>query len=163
MVRTKPTLYAMTGTIGAGKTTLAKKLSAEKQTVAFLIDHSIQRLGFPIRSIEDYDKCYYGVRNIIADCALQLLKLDQPVVLDFGGNVGHWDWLSKLGDQGDANIEIFHLLAPVEVRWKRVQKRNLEPDEFNFSEEEFASMPTISAAPQVQRDGLKITKVESFE
>lgn len=161
MIEGKPTLYAMTGLIGAGKTTFAKKLSKEKKAVVFLIDHHIRQLGRPINSIEDYDKCYFGVTNIISDVACQLLKLGQSVVLDFGGNVGQWEWLSAIADQTDANIEIFHLLGPFEVRKQRVQKRNLEPGEFNFSDEEFASMPTISAAPSVQRKGLRITVVET--
>lgn len=99
--------------------------------------------------------------NIIADCAGQLLKLGQPVVLDFGGNIGQWEWLSTIADQAGSNIEIFHLIAPIEVRKQRVQKRNSEPGEFIFSDEEFESMPTVSAAPQVQREGLKITVVET--
>lgn len=158
----KPTIYVMTGTIGAGKTTFAKKLAKEKKTVVFLIDDSIRKLKVPIKSIEDYDKCYYGVRNIITDCVLQLLRLNQSVVLDFGGNVGHWEWLTSIADQTGANIEIFHLLAPVDVRRERVRKRNLDPNEFHFSDEEFESMPKVSATPQVQRDGLKITTIDTY-
>jgi len=161
MLEGKPTLYAMTGAIGAGKTTFAKKLSKEKKAVVLLIDHYIRQLGMPIHSIEDYDKCYFGVTNIISDIACQLLKLGQSVVLDFGGNVGQWEWLNAIADRADANIEIFHLIAPLEVRKQRVQKRNLEPGEFHFSDEEFSSMPTVSAAPNVQREGLKITVIET--
>ncbi len=157
----KPKLYAMTGTIGSGKTTYAKKLSSEKNAVVFLIDDYIRQLGIPIKSVEDYDKYYYGVRNIITDCTLQLLRLNQSVVLDFGGNIGHWEWLSSIADQTSANIEIFHLLAPLDVRRDRVRKRNLSPNEFHFSDEEFESMPKVSAAPQVQREGLKITVIET--
>jgi predicted kinase len=154
----KPTIYAMTGTIGAGKTTFAKQLANEKKTVVLLIDHYIRQMG-PVKSKEDYDKYYFGVRNIIADCSRQLLKLGQPVVLDFGGSVGHWEWLCSIADPSAANIEIFHLLAPKDVRRERVRKRNLGPDEFHFSDEEFESMPTVSATPQVQRTGLKITVI----
>src|SRR5689334_7705788 len=134
------TIYAMTGTIGAGKTTFAKKLAQDKKSVALLIDHYIRLLG-PVHSREDYDKSYYGVRNVIADCASQLLILGHPVVLDFGGSVGHWEWLSAIADRAKANIEIFHLIAPIEVRRQRVQKRNLNPEEFKFSDEEFEAMP----------------------
>lgn len=161
MIEGKPTLYAMTGTIGAGKTTFGKKLSKEKKTVVLLVDHYIRQLGIPISSIEDYDKCYFGVTNIISDVACQLLKLGQSVVLDFGGNVGQWEWLSNIADQAHADIEIFHLIAPLEIRKQRVQKRNLEPGEFQFSDEELLSMPSESAAPNVQREGLKITVIET--
>lgn len=157
----KPTLYAMTGCIGVGKTTFAKKLSTEKKAIVFLIDESIRRLGFPIKSLEDYDRYYHGVVNIIADSAIQLLRLNQPVVLDFGGNTGQWEWLSSIADKAGANIEIFHLIAPLEVRRDRVRKRNRLPNEFHFSDEEFDSMPKVSAAPQIQRDGLKITVIET--
>ena len=156
----KATLYAMTGCIGAGKTTFAKKLSNEKKAVVFLIDESIRRLGFPIKSVEDYDRFYHGVINIIADSAIQLLQLNQPVVLDFGGNIGQLDWLSSIAEKAAANIEIFHLITPLEVRRDRVRKRNLLPNEFRFSDEEFDSMPKVSAAPP-QRAGLKITVIET--
>lgn len=156
-----PTLYAMTGTVGSGKTTFAKMLATEKKAAVFLIDESIRRLGFPVKSVEDYDRYYYGVINIIADCALQLLRLKLPVVLDFGGNVGQWDWLSSIADNADANIEIFHLIAPLDARRDRVRKRNLLPNEFHFPDEEFDSMPRVSATPLVQRVGLKITVIET--
>ena len=153
----------MTGTIGSGKTTFAKKLSKNKKSVIFLIDHSIRQLGVPIKSVQDYDQCYQGVTKIISDLAIQILKLGQSVVLDFGGNVGQWDWLSAISDQGKANIEIFHLMAPIETRKRRVLQRNMEPEEFKFSEQEFASMPTVSAAPDVKREGLKITLVNTVD
>ncbi len=159
-MNSKPTIYAMTGPIGAGKTTFAKQLSKEKKAVVLLIDHYIRQVG-PIKTKEDFDKYYFGVRNIIADFSRQLLLLGQSVVLDFGGSVGHWDWLCSLADPADANIELFHLLAPKEVRRERVRKRNLQPEEFHFSDEEFESMPTESATPEVQRKGLTVTVIDT--
>jgi predicted kinase len=162
MEKAKPTIFAMVGTIGAGKTTYAEKLSKEKKAVFFPIDKSIKQLGQPIASKEDYEKYYFGVRDLIGNYALQILELGQSVVLDFGGSVGHWDWLSTIADKAKANIEIFHMRAPIEVRRERVRKRNSDPNVvFKFSDEEFNAMPTESATPQVQRQGLKIIVVDT--
>jgi predicted kinase len=156
-----PTLYAMVGTIGSGKTTYAEKLSREKGAIFFSIDKHIKLLGQPIGSKENYDRYYFGVRDVIADYTLQLLNLGQSVVLDFGGSVGHWEWLSSLADQAKANIQIFHLIVPIEVRRERVRKRNSDPKTiFRFSDDEFNSMSTVSAAPNVTRPGLLITVID---
>ena len=156
-----PTIYAMVGTIGAGKTTFAAKLANEKNAVFYSIDRAVKDLGKPITSREDYDKYYFLVRTAIAAGAVEALKNGRPVVLDFGGSRGHAEWLDGIAAEAGAAIEIYHLLAPLEVRRERVRKRNLEPDVvFRFSDEEFDSMPTVSAAPE-ERAGLKVRVVRT--
>lgn len=159
METTNRKLYAMVGAIGSGKTTFAKRLAEEKNAVFFSIDQNIKQLGQPINSQKDYDKYYFGMREIIADHAVKVLKCGVSVVLDFGGNVGHWEWLSSISADADADVEIFHLVAPIEVRRERIRKRNLDPDVvFRFSDQEFESMPVDSAAP-IERPGLKVTLI----
>ena len=154
-------IYAMVGTIGSGKTTYARKLASEKQAILFCIDEDIKQLGQPVESKEDYDKYYFGVRAIIADHASKILKIGMSVVFDFGGSVGHWEWLRSIATQSNSEIEIFHLIAPREVRRERVRKRNADPEAaFQFSDEEFDSMPGESATPSAQ-PGLKITVVNT--
>ena len=157
----RPVIYAMVGTIGSGKTTYARNLADEKKLIPFCIDENIKQLGQTISSKEDYDKFYFGVRAIITDYASKALKLGKSVVLDFGGSVGHWEWLHSLAEQTNSEIEIFHLLAPVEVRRERVKRRNSDPDvSFRFSDEEFDTMPTESAAPSLQ-PGMKVTVIRT--
>jgi predicted kinase len=159
----KPTLYAMAGTIGSGKTTFAKKLAKQKKAAFFSIDKHIKQLGQPIKTTKDYDRYYYGVRSVIEDYAVQLLRLRQSVVLDFGGSNGHWNWLKAIAKKTKSNIEIFHLLAPMEVRRERVKKRNLDPKTvFRFSAKEFNEMPLVSTTPKVKQKNLKITVINSI-
>ena len=157
----KPIIYAMVGTIGSGKTTYARKLSEEKRALLFCIDENIKQLGQSITSKEDYEKYYFGVRTIIADHASKALNLGNSVVLDFGGSVGHWEWLQSVASPSNAEIEIVHLLAPLQVRRERVRKRNSEPHAvFRFTDAEFDAMPTESAAPK-DKPGLRVTEVQT--
>jgi predicted kinase len=157
----KPRIYAMVGTIGSGKTTYATKLALEKSAVLFCIDESIKLLNQPVKSKEDYDKYYYGVRAIITNLAIKTLNLGVSVVFDFGGNRGHWEWLQDLALKGEADIEIFHLKAPKEVRRERVRQRNTKQDViFYFSDADFDTYPTESAAPTPQQ-GLIVTEIQT--
>ena len=52
------TVYAVAGQIGAGKTTLARKLAKEKNALFFSTDQWIAGLGVPIGSHEVYAKYY---------------------------------------------------------------------------------------------------------
>ena len=87
----------MNGRIGSGKTTRAKQIAIEKNAALFSIDHHVQPLGQPITNAQEYEKYNFGVRDIIAELALQNLKLGTSVVFDFGGSVGHRDWLRSSG------------------------------------------------------------------
>ncbi len=151
----------MSGPIGSGKTTFAKKIAAEKHAVFISIDHYVKLLGQLIGSAKDYEKYYYGVRDIIADVTLKLLKANLSVVLDFGGTQGHWDWLKSIAVAADAEIEIYNLIVPIEDRRKRVQKRNSNPATmFQFSDEEFNNMPIESMTPPEQT-GLRIINIKN--
>ena len=95
----------MNGRIGSGKTTRAKQIAIEKNAALFSIDHHVQPLGQPITNAQEYEKYYFGVRDIIAELALQNLKIGTSVVFDFGGSVGHRDWLRSLAQSAKAGQE----------------------------------------------------------
>lgn len=155
----KPVVYAMAGPIGSGKTTWAKRIAAEKHAAFFSIDQFIKMLGQPIHTAQDYDRFYLGMRGVIASAALQFLNRGISVVLDFGGTRGHWDWLRSLAESANADVEIHRLNIPLEIRRERVKARNSDPDAvFQFSDEEFDSMPKDSTTPEA-RPGLRIIEV----
>lgn len=149
----------MAGPIGSGKTTYAKRLAAEKNAAFLSIDEQLKHLGHPIRNTADYEEHYFGMRDVIAKLSLEILSRGVSVVLDFGGTAGHWNWLKSLADEANADVEIYNLIVPLEVRRERVKARNSEPDAiFRFSAEEFDSMPTESTTPKEQ-PGLKVIEV----
>lgn len=149
----------MAGPIGSGKTTLAKRIANERNTAFFSIDQCIKTLGQPIGSAQEYEKYYFGMRDVIANASLQFLSHGISVVFDFGGTAGHWTWLKALADSANADVEIYHLIVPIEVRRERVRARNSDPGFiFHFSDEEFDSMPKESTPPEEQ-PGLKVIEI----
>src|SRR4051812_40132474 len=109
----KPVIYAMAGPIGSGKTTLARQIATEKPTAFFSIDQLIKMLGQPISNAQDYEKYYFGMRDIVANISIQFLSRGISVALDFGGTAGHWDWLKAIADTTKADVEIYHLIVPI--------------------------------------------------
>ena len=157
----KPVIYAMAGPIGSGKTTLAARIAQEKHAAFFPIDQFIKMLGQPINNTEQYDSYYGGMRDVIANVSLQFLSRGISVAFDFGGTKGHWNWLQPLAESANADVEIYHLIVPIEVRRQRVRVRNSDPAAvFHFSDEEFDTMPKESITPE-QQPGLKIIEIRS--
>ena len=149
----------MSGPIGSGKTTIAKKIANEKGAILFSIDEQIKTLDQPIQNLQDYEKYYFGIREIIANVAAQILKRNVCVVFDFGGTKGHWSWLKPIADASNADIEVYNLIVPIEERRNRVRARNADPNAiFRFSDEEFDSKPKQSIPPEAH-PGLKIIEV----
>ena len=82
--------------------------------------------------------------------------------MDFGGGMGHWEWLRAIADSAEAHIEIYHFEIPLEVRLNRVRRRNEEkpPGIYHFTmsdDEVIASKPTRETPPPSER--VKIIKV----
>ena len=158
----KLTVYAMAGPIGAGKTTLAKQIAKEKNAAFFSIDQLIKMLKQPLGSAQEYEKYYFGMRDAIANISLQFLNHGISVVFDFGGTDGHWGWLKALADSANAEVEIYNLVVPIEIRRERVRGRNSDPVAiFHFSDESFDSMPKESTPPD-EVPGLKVIQIRGI-
>lgn len=141
----------MTGAMGSGKTTMALKISKETGAQFYSLDSIIKGFNEPIKSLKDYEFHMTKALAIISASAIQNLKDGQSVVFDFGGGMGHWEWLKNIADSTGADMEIYHFDNPLEVRMSRVKKRNVEKPKglyhFTMSDEEIIASKDAKELP----------------
>lgn len=161
-----PTIYALTGGNGSGKTTFALKLSREKGAVFLSLDKTIKGFNEPIRSFEDYMAHFNRALELMSKEAITALKKEESVVFDFGGGIATRPWLKQIAKEGDAKIEIFHLEVPFEERRQRIQKRNKDknPDIFFFhmSDEEFLQQNKTAPEPPPEEPGVMVKRIDNL-
>ena len=113
----------------------------------------------PIKDIKDYESHMAKAHDIMCFGATEALKSGKNVVLDIGGP---WPRVRDLSTALDVKIEIYHFEISVEVRWLRVQKRNLERPEgvyhFTMYKHEFDSQDVKRNVPALE-PGLQIIKI----
>lgn len=157
--KTPPSLHFFCGKIAAGKSTLAKKLSAEKNAVLISEDLWLSKL-YPeaIRTFEDYLTCSSRLKKVLSEHIKGLLAEGNTVVLDFPGNTrGQRSWFRNLYK----DIEADHCLHYVERSNAdcliQLKKRNKEkPDGSKFTTpEEFMMVTGYFEAPQ-DEEGFRI-------
>ena len=152
------TIYAMTGPMGSGKTTLALKIAKEQSAFFQSLDGTIKNLNEPIGDLQGYERLMPKALDLMFSKALEALKNGQSVVFD----VGRWPWLMELADAAGAKIEIYYFEISIEERWRRVQKRNEEKPEnvyhWTMSKKEFDAQDPRRQLPEL-RPGLKFIKV----
>lgn len=165
MKNTQPIIYALTGGNGAGKTTYALKISKEKGAVFFSLDKTIRDFNQVIQSYEDYMRYFQRALDVMSAQAHLALKDGVSVVFDFGGGVSSRPWLKQIAKLGGAEIEIFHLEVPLEVRRRRIQQRNIEKDKdvyfFHMSDEEFNLHNKNDPEAPPAETGIKVIKVNN--
>lgn len=120
-------LFLLHGFVGAGKTTFAKKLSAETGAIRFSPDEWMDLLygnNPPEALFADYNR---RVKDLIWNVAEQLLKRDQHVILDYGF------WTRKSRNEyrlrGSAlNVEtvLYSVSCDPQLMRERVRQRSLE-------------------------------------
>lgn len=123
------TAFLIHGYLGAGKTTLACRLEAEKQAVRFTQDEWMRSLygEDPPKAI--FEECAQRVSNLIEATWTRCMLLKTNVILDFG----FWSrrerdrirgLVASLG--GDAIL--YRLSCPDNLAWERIDKRNERPE-----------------------------------
>ena len=112
------------GLPGAGKTTLARQLAADRGAVRLTQDEWLWALGStpwdePTREKLDRELCRL---------AHEILRLGLSVVLDFG----LWtrierDEMRAMARGLGVGVELHYVEAPTDERWRRIAARNSEP------------------------------------
>ena len=153
----KAVIYATAGQIGSGKTTLGRKLAAEKKALFFSADQWIAGLGVPIGSHEVYAKYYVGCENRIREVALQAMNLGISVVFDFGVNQAKGrKGLKVFAQTSGFDLVIYHLNVPLDICRERVRDRNHRKPpgihSFDFSDEDFDIISKNYDAPTSDED-----------
>lgn len=156
-----PSLHFFCGKIAAGKSTLARKLTSEKNAVLISEDLWLSRL-YPdsIHTFEDYLTCSSRLKKVLSDHIKGLLREGNSVVLDFPGNTrGQRAWFKNLYKDINANHCLHYLVrsnADCLVQLKIRNKENPEGSKFT-SPEEFMMVTGYFEAPDAA-EGFHIEK-----
>jgi len=124
-------LHFLVGSTGAGKTTYARGFCREVGAVRFSVDEWMSSLFWmdspqplePAWSMERVRRC----SDQIWETAVQVARVGAPCMLELGfGSRERRETYATRASEAGLSVK-YHLLdAPLEERWKRVQRRNEE-------------------------------------
>jgi predicted kinase len=114
-------LILICGLVGAGKTTLARRLAEEVPAVRFCPDEWLQDL-----QIDLFDEATRArLEKRFKELAYELLKHGQNVILEFGfWDRAERDEIREAARAIGANVELRFLDVPADELHRRVQERN---------------------------------------
>lgn len=155
------TLHFISGRLAAGKTTLARKIAAERHAVFLCEDVWLSKLSDGISSFEDYLKWSRRCRSVMGPLIVDTLRTGASVVLDFAGNrIDERAWVRGLSEEAGSFHVLHFLNVNEEECLRRLQMRNqLKPEGLYFastSEADFRAICKFFQVPDAS-EGLNIT------
>ena len=154
-------LILFCGKMGAGKTTLSKAISSEKECVLISEDDWLSS-HYPnlINSFEDYIKYSRLIKPFVKDLVQSILCAGVTVVMDFPANtIRQRKWLLSLSQEIEAEHELFFLNMSDEQCLSQIAKRRTEqPEREQFDTEDVFYEVTKYFEPPSTDEGLFITE-----
>jgi len=123
---TQAELHFFCGKMAAGKSTLALKLSLQKNTILIVEDIWLSKL-FPdeIIDIQSYIKYSARLKPIISEHILNLLNIGISVVLDFPANtVTQREWFTKIINKSQAKHTLHYVNTSDDTCLEQLKIRN---------------------------------------
>lgn len=112
------------GLPGAGKTTLARQLAADRGALRLTQDEWLIALGSSPWDASTREKVDHELWRV----AQEVLRLGLSVVLDFGlWAKSERDEMRSVARGLGVGVELHYLDVPPEELWRRIQARNVEP------------------------------------
>lgn len=120
----KPRLILTCGLPGAGKTTLARRLAADRGAVRLTKDEWMWALGSSPWDGTTQERVEQELWNL----AKEILRLGLSVVLDFGlWARAERDELRTAARQLGVGVELHYIDEPGDELWRRIEARNAVP------------------------------------
>jgi predicted kinase len=153
------TAFLIHGYLGAGKTTLARRLEVEQAAVRFTHDEWMRSLygdDPPETRFSEYAKRVSGVMEPVWT---RCVALKMNVVLDFGfWTRSERDRVRGLVASLGGNSVLYRLSCPDEVAWSRIEKRNerlradlyIAPNTFNVLKARFEPLDPDETRVEVE-------------
>jgi len=143
MYKKQPIAYILSGFIGAGKTTFARKLETETGAIRITKDEWIIKIfGNKITSDKNFEKYDKNITELARNIAFKILKAGKDVVIDEGFWVKSQrdDIKKKISEMGAKPI-LYYIECPVQKMRERVVNRSKNPplDSFEINEKMFDS------------------------
>ena len=132
-----PTLFLICGLPGSGKTTLARKLEAERPALRLCPDEWISEILADPNDIAELDRLRAPVETIQWQVAQRALGLGVDVVLEYGfWSRAEREYFRAGAEALGARVELIYLNVSRDELWQRLSERNagLPPGTFHVSE-----------------------------
>ena len=145
-----PALYLLCGKIGAGKSTLARRLAARPATLLISEDHWTSNLfADDLKTIEDYGRFSARLRTAMAPHIADILRQGLSIVLDFPANtVTNRIWMRSLITGANVAHELHWLDVPDDICKQRLRERNARGEHpFQVSDAEYAQFTSYFVPP----------------
>ena len=151
-------LHLFCGKAGAGKSTLAATLAAERRAILIAEDIWLIRLYGPMKTFDDYRAYSQRAKTVVGPLVVDLLRLGQAVALDYPANTKSSRlWLRSLFESASA-LHVLHCLAtPDEICLHRIDVRNAERPEgsYHLTKADFDYVSALFEAPE-EGEGFEI-------
>ncbi len=123
-------LCFLAGRAGAGKSTLARKISADRDAMLICEDQWLLRLFDGATTLEAYIERRGRIRNLLIEYLPPILMAGHTLVLDFGGNtIRDRSWVRSIFESAKARHELHYIVADESLCKLRVAERNLTKPE----------------------------------